>query len=90
MFTHKLCGEGAHAMWHMCEVRGQLGGIHSLLPSCVFGGLNSGYQTWQQASLLTEACVGLLIYLLIFKCIRVNDDFKSNYIFIRLKFQICK
>lgn len=67
------------------EVRGQLVGIHSFLPSCGFGGLNSGYQTWQQTPLLTEACVGLLIYLLIFKCTVVNYDFKSKYIFIIVK-----
>jgi hypothetical protein len=36
------------------EVRGWLWGVGSLLPPHGFLGLNSGYQAWWQAPLLTE------------------------------------
>lgn len=36
------------------EVKGQLVGIDSLLQSCVFGGLSSGYRDWQHVLLLAD------------------------------------
>lgn len=43
----------AHMPEHPVEVRGQLSGVISLL-SFAFQGLDSGYQGWEQAPLLSQ------------------------------------
>lgn len=80
--NYSLVHSGYMCQDTLVEVRGQLGGASSLLPSCGLQGTNSAHQVWWKASLVDELSCQLWYWIFYSKLIHISCMLVSKAVFL--------